>query len=245
MSETYALITGASSGIGRAVAKRLAAKSNIVLHGRDEARLAEAAAACNSDRHHRVWRHDLGDVVGVADSLTGFLQNADAFVDCFIHCAGIATVLPMRAVDQKTAARSFNVNFLSAMEIIRVLLQKKINHGSLKNIVLISSTHAIRGAKGYSLYAATKGAVDAYMRALAIELAPAVRVNTVAPGAVRTPMAAEAFKDAAFVAQLQNTHPLGIGEPDDIASAIEFLVSNDARWITGQTLVVDGGRTTL
>ena len=81
------------------------------------------------------------------------------------------------------------------------------------------------------------------MRALAVELAPAVRVNSILPGAIDTPLAAAAFSDAEIMEKFQRDYPLGVGQPSDIAEAIRFLLSQEARWWTGQEIVVDGGRT--
>jgi NAD(P)-dependent dehydrogenase (short-subunit alcohol dehydrogenase family) len=93
------------------------------------------------------------------------------------------------------------------------------------------------------VYCASKGALDAYMRALAVELAPNVRVNSVLPGGVRTPMTESMFADAEWVERVQSQYPLGLGTEGDIADSVEFLLSDGARWVTGQQLVVDGGRT--
>ena len=110
-------------------------------------------------------------------------------------------------------------------------------------MVVISSIWSQFGARGHSLYCASKAAVDGMMRALAVELAPDVRVNSVLPGAVRTPMGEAALTDPEIVEGLRQNYPLGIGQPGDVAAAVEFLMSEDARWITGQQFVVDGGRT--
>jgi NAD(P)-dependent dehydrogenase (short-subunit alcohol dehydrogenase family) len=81
------------------------------------------------------------------------------------------------------------------------------------------------------------------MRALAVELAPGIRVNSILPGAIQTSMADQAFADAAIVDKLNRDYPLGLGQPADIADAIEFVLSQKARWLTGQEIVIDGGRT--
>jgi NAD(P)-dependent dehydrogenase (short-subunit alcohol dehydrogenase family) len=160
-----------------------------------------------------------------------------------VHAAGMVTVLPMRAVDHHVAQEIMNVNFFSAVEIIHVLLKKKVNAGHLANIVFISSIWSRFGAKGHGVYCASKAALDGLMRALAVELAPGVRVNSILPGAIRTAMSEKGFADAAIVEKLKRDYPLGIGEPKDIAEAIDFLISHKSRWLTGQEIVIDGGRT--
>jgi NAD(P)-dependent dehydrogenase (short-subunit alcohol dehydrogenase family) len=124
------------------------------------------------------------------------------------------------------------------MEIIRSLVQKRTNKGTLRSITFISSIASRVGASGYSVYAASKGAVNALSLSLAVELAPAVRVNAILPGIIQTEMTKEYFENSDFVA----LYPLGFGRPEDIADAVEFLSSDHARWITGQEIVVDGGR---
>ena len=136
-----------------------------------------------------------------------------------------------------------DVNFMSAVQIVRVLIRKKVNEKQLRGIVFVSSTASQFGARGMSLYCASKGALDAFMRALAVELAPGVRVNSVLPGAVRTKMTDTMLADEALRDRMDASYPLGIGGPSDVASAIDFLLSDAARWITGQQIVVDGGRT--
>jgi NAD(P)-dependent dehydrogenase (short-subunit alcohol dehydrogenase family) len=136
-----------------------------------------------------------------------------------------------------------DVNFMSALEILRLLVRRKTNGKHLRGVVFISSTASEFGARGFGAYCASKGALDAFMRAAAVELAPQVRVNSVLPGATRTAMTETMLSDAALRQRMEADYPLGLGEPGDIAAAVEFLLSDGARWITGQQLVVDGGRT--
>jgi NAD(P)-dependent dehydrogenase (short-subunit alcohol dehydrogenase family) len=131
---------------------------------------------------------------------------------------------------------------LAAMEITRVLMRKNVNHKSLESIVFISSIASQFGAKGFTAYCASKAGLDGLMKALAVELGPEVRVNSVLPGGVRTPMTDAMFDDPATAERLTRDYPLGIGLPSDISDAVAFLMSAQARWITGHQLVVDGGR---
>jgi NAD(P)-dependent dehydrogenase (short-subunit alcohol dehydrogenase family) len=185
---------------------------------------------------------DLAEVEGIESSL-GALQSAqNVTVEAFVHCAGMLKIARFRSLAFETAVQTMNVNFLSAVAILRSLLGRA-NRQQLRNVVFISSTASQFGARGFNMYCASKGALDALMRALAVELAPAVRVNSVLPGGVRTEMTASMFEDPEIKERIQRDYPLGIGEPEDIASAVEFLLSDRSRWITGQQLVVDGGRT--
>jgi NAD(P)-dependent dehydrogenase (short-subunit alcohol dehydrogenase family) len=237
------LVTGASSGIGRETAIRLSANHRILLHGRDHERLEETRALCVNPENHRLWMNDLGDIGSIEADLPRMLAQFDLQVQNLVHCAGALKVGPLRLLERADALNTLNVNFLSAVEITRLLVRKKINGKALHGVVFVSSTASQFGARGFSMYCASKGALDAYMRALAVELAPSVRVNAVLPGAVRTAMTEHMFADAELMDKMAKEYPLGLGEQSDISSAIEFLLSDSARWITGQQLVVDGGRT--
>lgn len=222
---------------------RLSAAGPVLLHGRDAARLEETRRLCvNSDSHH-IWACDLGDVEQIEARLLAVLQAQRMQISHFVHCAGALHVGPLRLLERSSITQSMNVNFLSAVEITRLLVRKKINEKALCGVVFVSSTASKFGAKGFGIYCASKSALDGYMRALAVELAPNVRVNSVLPGAVRTAMTEHIFADSDVVQRMNRDYPLGVGEQSDIAAAIEFLLSDAARWITGQQLVVDGGRT--
>ena len=237
--QTYTLITGASSGIGAAIARRLGNERSLILGGRDAAKVREATGLGEA---HLVWPYDLRDVDGIVPSLDALLQERQATVDCFVHSAGVVKVAPARLNDSAMVQEVMNVNVMSSIQIVATLL-KKHNKGVLKNVLFISSTYSIRGSKGQAVYSASKGALDAMMQSLAVELAPAVRVNSVLPGGVRTPMSEKAFADAKHLEKMKEEYLLRFGEVDDIVNAVEFLLSDKASWITGQKFVVDGGQT--
>ena len=237
------LITGSSSGLGRASALRLSHERTLILHGRNLDRLEETRQQCHDPEHHVLWPFDLKNIGNLSDALARLLAERGLSVEAFVHCAGMVTILPARSIDHLVAHEIMTVNFLSAVEIINTLLKKKINSGRLSNIVFISSIWARFGARGHSAYCASKSALDGFMRALAVELAPATRVNSILPGAIQTSMAEDGFADPAIAEKLRQDYPLGTGRADDIASAIEFVLSSGARWLTGQEIVIDGGRT--
>jgi NAD(P)-dependent dehydrogenase (short-subunit alcohol dehydrogenase family) len=215
---------------------------SLILHGRNAERLEETRDACVNPERHVAWIYDLRHLAALAESLASLLAESVRSVEAVVHAAGMVTVLPMRSVDHHVAQEIMNVNLFSAVEIIHVLLKKRVNTGHLANIIFISSIWSRFGAKGHSAYCASKAALDGLMRALPVELAPSIRVNSILPGAMHTAMSKKSFADAAIVEKLKHDYPLGIGLPKDIAEAIEFLLSQKSRWLTGQEIVIDGGR---
>jgi len=239
---SYTLLTGASSGIGREIARRLSSCRTLILHGRNLDRLNETRNLCHRAEQHVLWPFDLADPGGIEVALPDLLLKQAAVIDCFVHCAGALKILPMRQMELSIAREIMDVNFFCAAEIIRLLVKRNVNHRQLRNVVFVSSTASKFGARGFNLYSASKGALDSLMRALAVELAPEIRVNSVLPGGVRTTMTESMFNDPGLAGGLAADYPLGLGKPSDIAAAVEFLLSDNARWITGQQLTVDGGR---
>lgn len=238
----FLLITGASSGIGREMAVALSGEYRLILNGRDAERLELTRQRCQSPDQHLCWPHDLAEVGQLADALPVFLREHDACVTRFVHCAAMLNVLPLRSITIAHAQDVMNINMFAAMEITRLLMRKNVNHKALQAIVLISSIASQFGAKGFTAYCASKAALDGLMKALAVELGPEVRVNSVLPGGVRTPMTDAMFNDPDTAQRLTRDYPLGVGLPSDITAAVAFLLSDQARWITGHQMVVDGGR---
>lgn len=152
-------------------------------------------------------------------------------------------LIPLKMITVNFFQTTFNVNVISAAIIAKILNKKKINGDKLKNIVLVSSNISNYGAKASSAYGASKSATDGLMRCLAIEMAPAVRVNSVLPGGVETSMTKQIYENTELINRMVATCPLGAGTAKDICGTVKFLLSNDSRWITGQQITIDGGRT--
>ena len=180
------LITGASSGLGREMARRFSANHRLILCGRDEERLQRTRANCHSPEEQLIWRHDLMDVESIAGQLADFLAAHDVRVGGLIHSAAQLNVLPLRSLPPGIVLGTFRTNVLSVMELVRTLTKKRVNERRLCTVVFVSSIASQFGAKGFSAYSASKGALDALMKSLAVELAPGVRVNSVLPGACPT-----------------------------------------------------------
>ena len=239
----WALVTGASSGIGRAVALELSRKYNLVLGGRDSARLEETKSACCVDAEVCLWPFDLGRVDELSDSFTSFVLDKGLKLSSFVHCAGVSRLLPVRSTKLGDLRDTFSTNVFAPFLIVQALASRRINGDALKSVVFISSNISNRGSKAFAAYGASKSGLDGLMRSLAVELAPKVRVNSVLPGAVRTRMTESIFANEEVVERMKARYPLGLGQPEDIADAVAFLLSDKASWVTGQQIVVDGGAT--
>lgn len=236
--ETYTLITGASSGFGKSIAWKLAPSHRLILAGRNVERLESVRSRCAAPERHILWPRDLSDIGGIAQELTDLLKTRGIGIEHYVHSAGFTGFQLARGVEMEFVRQIFNVNLFSAMEIIQPLTRKTTNQGALRSITFISSISGRLGGTGLAVYGATKGAVNAMSLSLAVELAPDVRVNSVLPGIIETEMTRQYFESPNF----RGFYPLGFGRPEDVADAVEFLTSDRARWITGQELVVDGGR---
>ena len=240
--ERYSLITGASSGMGALCAKQLSSSSKLIMASENLEMLEAVRNECENPEQHILWHCNFAsDRELIASSLTSLLKQHDAVVDKYIHFAGLTKLLPLKAFPISDIDLIFNVNFFSVLEIMKALL-KKSNAKALNNVVLISAMVSERGNVGNSIYAASKGAINSLVYSLARELAPDIRINALMPGAIETPMTANL--DEAYREEMRRDTPLGWGSPQDVVDYVEFLLSEKSKWITGQTLFVDGGRST-
>lgn len=239
----FVLITGATSGIGKEIAVKLSDDYNVVLHGRNLEKLNEVESLCAKKNSILTWLCNLEEIEEIEDSLKLFLLSNSIEVMKFVHCAGVMKMAPLKMSNLNILKSTFNVNVFAASLISTILINKKFNNSSLNSAVFISSNISNHGAKAMSAYGASKSALDGLMRSLAVELAPKVRVNSVLPGAVETEMTKDILGNEELKQRMLSVYPLGIGSTNDIFQAVSFLLSDNARWITGQQLTVDGGRT--
>ena len=236
----YLLLTGASSGIGRACAVKLSENYNLILCARRKEELERTRQMCSCPENHLILPLDLSKVADIEDKLKTFLVENDVVVSRFLHCAGTLQLLPAKSFDWEICQKIFNTNLFSAMALIKVLL-KKYNQKALRNIVFISALWSKKGVSGNSFYASSKGGLDSYMRCLAKELAPQIRANSILPGGIRTAITETMTEEQ--MAEQEKMYPLGFGQTEDIAEMADFLFSDKAKWITGQQISVDGGGT--
>ncbi len=240
--DKYTLITGASSGMGALCAKQFSSSHRLIMASENLEMLQEVWRECTNPEQHILWHCNFAtERESIMQSLTDLLKQHDAVVDKYVHFAGLTKLLPLKAFSIPNIDLIFNVNFFSILEIMKALL-KKSNAKALNNVVLISAMVSERGNVGNSIYAASKGAINSLVYTLARELAPDIRINALLPGAIETPMSQNLDED--YVAEMTHDTPLGWGQPQDVIDYVEFLLSEKAKWITGQTLFVDGGRST-
>ncbi len=237
-----ALITGASTGIGMAIAKELATRGmRVLLIARNTERLCALVSEIEESGGCAIaFPCDVTDEVAVKESVAA-IRGRFSRIDLLVNNAGKELVAPLQVQKADAAMEIMEVNVVALAMFIKATL-RLLGEGS--SIVNMASVAAIKGAPGMSVYAASKGAVVAFTKAMSLELASKkIRVNAIAPGIVRTEMTDRMFArySPEQIAVLEASYPLGFGRPEDIAGVVAFLGSDDARWVTGQTIVVDGG----
>lgn len=236
------MVTGASSGIGRAIAiecSRMGA--TVLLTARNEGRLKETLSQMEHQDRHKIVSADLL----IADDLNVLIDAIDGKLDGLVCCAGIVDSKLFQFVDRESIFNVMNINFVAPLCLTnKIIKTKKINKDA--SIVYISSINGnLISSISTSIYAASKGALNGFIKSLALELAPKkIRVNSVSPGMIET----DIFKNSAISENEKlediKKYPLKrYGEPSEVAYAVVYLLSDATKWMTGSSIVIDGGFT--
>lgn len=233
---TVALVTGASGGIGRAIAVRLAAAGHVVVGG-DLAPLDDPTVEGAAIHHLPL---DVRDDVSVTAAVDAATQLGE--LRTVVNSAGALDPARTRNLSDAQVDLQLDVNLVGLIRVCRAAIPALGPGGSIVNIGSIAA--ALGGAPGVGVYAASKAGVEGFTRALACELGPhGIRANVVAPGFVDAPMAGRIRSDPDVEARVLSGVPLGrLGRPEEIAEVVEFLTSDRASYVSGTTIQVDGGR---
>ena len=254
LNNKNAVITGGSDGIGLGIAKAFAREgANLLLIGKDPEKLQKAQQALLNEFGVQV--HTLSADLSKTEIVTEVVKDIERLlptVDILVNNAGLGKFVPFEQVDNTLYDAHFNLNVKAPYFLTQSLLPALVK--SKGNVINISSyfAHRMLPNRATTVYSATKGALNSFTKALAFEVGQlGVRVNAIAPGSISTPQfnrnlqALTPEKQAAFEAMVKEIYPLQhIGTPEDIAKACVFLASDNASWITGAVLAVDGGLTT-
>ncbi len=235
-----ALIIGATGGMGSALAERLAAQGRrLHLIGRDPDRTAALAGRLGAG-------HSIADVRDGA-MLAEAVGAAGPDVSGLAYMVGSITLKPLKALGAADFTEDYALSALGAALAVKAALPAlTIRRDTPASIVLVSSVAARQGFAAHASISMAKAAVEGLTLALAAELSPAVRVNAIAPSLTRTPLARRLIASEPMAQALAAMHPLQrLGTADDGAALAAFLMSDEAGWITGQIIGVDGGRSSL
>jgi NAD(P)-dependent dehydrogenase (short-subunit alcohol dehydrogenase family) len=244
-----ALVTGGGRGIGKAIAERLAAAgANVVIASR---KLENLQAAAQEFAHHPGRTVPIECHVGRAEQLASLVAETEKQlgpVDILVNNS--ATNIgqgPSLDVTDEMFAKMFEINVVSALRLIRLVVPRMIERGTGGSIINIASIAGLRPQPGGLLYSATKAALLMMTRTWAAEFGKhKVRVNAIAPGLIQTDFSEYFWKNEKHLARLEATQPIPrIGTPDEISGIALYLASDESSFVTGQTFVVDGGATAI
>jgi NAD(P)-dependent dehydrogenase (short-subunit alcohol dehydrogenase family) len=235
------LVFGATGGLGEVCVQQLVnLGATVIAVARSEEKIAKLRESCSGQLHSIIA--DITDVASLPSLLDGIKRDFEK-LDGFLYAAGAELTKPIRMTSHEDFLEMFSINALVGFDTIRFL----VSRGGLKSgasLVLISSIMGKTVAPGLAAYCASKGAVEQFVKVAALELAAQkVRINSVCPGMVRTPMFENYLQSIPEEMRLnkESQHPLGLGFPEDVAHLCCFLLSDQARWITGTAVVIDGG----
>lgn len=242
----WVVVSGASSGIGRAIAIELAGLgARVALLGRRAAMLEETARLCGDSDKSSVVPVDLSQTDAIAPVVADLVKRVGRLYG-LCHCAGVVQTLPLASSTPERVRAMMDLNFAAGIELSRSLTRRDSLDENGGSILWMASIYAHVGAPGQIGYCGSKGAIVAATRAMALELAPRkVRVNSLSPGLVQTAMtdAASSRMSEQQWARIAALHPLGTGKPEYVARAAAFALDPANVWMTGSDLVIDGGYT--
>lgn len=241
LKNKWILLLGSTGGIGKEAANYLYNQGyNLVLLGRNKERIENIFSALSEERRI-IYETDILDENKVKLSLDE-INSKLGKLDGFVNCAGYQVMSGVSLIKLNDIREMFEVNVFSPFILLKYFSKKKyFNKGA--SCVLLSSVAAHEGAIGNAFYASTKGALEGMLKSVAAEFSNRRRINLVSPGIIKVGMGNKLVDNLSSeqIKKLENSYPLGLGEGVDIAYMIEYLISEKAKWITGQNFILDGG----
>jgi NAD(P)-dependent dehydrogenase (short-subunit alcohol dehydrogenase family) len=233
------ILTGASSGIGKAAAVKLdELGASLVMIARNYDKLNETLSLL-SGTDHKIYSYDLKKIEGIEDFINNVVKENGKF-DGFVHCAGVAPMRPVKSAGYGFIHDIMLINFYAFAELVKSLSKANCSNDGA-SIVAVSSVSSLKGNKAQGAYSASKSALNGLISPMAKELwAREIRVNSILFGMVKTEMFADFIKNGGDISAWKDQYA-GIGEPEDAANVIAFLLSSASRMITGSNLVADNG----
>lgn len=242
LTDKKIIITGASSGIGRQCAISCSQMgAEVILIARNLDRLEETLCQMSGTGHELIV-FDLTNYSEIKGMVSGIVARHGK-IDGLVHCAGIDLLKPLAAMKAIDYEKIFAVNVISGFELAKIIAKSKYSN-SHASIVFLASVMATEGASGKIAYCASKSALISSVKSMALELAKrSIRVNSISPSVTLTEMVEKIHEnlEPEEIQSIKDKHPLGFGEPKDIANTAIFLLSSASKWITGTNIIVDGG----
>lgn len=238
------LITGASSGIGRAIALECSKMgASLILTGRSEDRLNETFSLLVNQEKHMLIAADLSSL----EQIDQLVSNIKTKLNGVVQCAGFTTPKPFQFISSEDISSIMDVNYRAPIVLSQRLVKKKMLEKNASVVFVSSISGVFISSVGTSLYSGSKGAINGFMKGMAIELASkSIRVNSVNPGMIDTNIYSDGTITKEQLQEDAKKYPLGrYGKPEEVAHSVIYLLSDASSWVTGTNLVIDGGYTLL
>jgi len=241
LSKKTILVTGASSGIGQQTAIKISQQGGtLIITGRDKKRLSITFDKLVGENHIMIVAN-----LDIEDEINNLVSGLPK-INGLVHCAGIVGPMPTKFIRKDDIKKLMYINFeVPVLLTGRILLMKKLLDNS--SVVFMSTVATQMPYFGGALYNSSKSAIESYSKTLALELVKrGIRSNCLSPGLVNTPLIKNPVSDGQMeivdesLARYLKKYPMGIGEPEDVANAIVFFLSNESKWISGTNLVMGG-----